>query len=206
MSTPTDPTTSSSRAAAWQRLGDELPPAPTAAEQQDVLWQEFQAQFRWYNRAATRTRRGYAVLKVISLAVAAAVPVLAAIQARPALTASLAAAVVIVEGLVQLFQLQTNWISYRATAEALRQHGFLYAAHVEPYGDPKTRRERLAACLRDATTKENTVWASTMRQAVPAPRDNPGSTPELSAMLVTLTRRGARPIGRCTRHGGLVVS
>jgi len=115
--------------------------------------------------------RGYAVLKVISLAVAAAVPVLAAIRARPALTASLAAAVVIVEGLVQLFQLQTNWISYRATAETLRRHGFLYAAQVEPYSDPKTRRERLAACMQDATSKENTAWASTM--AAPARPDNP---------------------------------
>jgi competence protein ComGC len=173
MSTAKDATSSVLPDAAWQRLGGELPPPASAADQQDVLWQEYQAHFRWYDRAATRTRRVYTILKVISLAVAAAVPVLAAIRAQAALTASLAAVVVIVEGIVQLFQLQTNWISYRASAEALRQHGFFYAAQVDPYNNPQTRRDMLAVFLRDATTKENTAWASSMRQTVPAPRGNP---------------------------------
>ena len=164
MSTPTDPTSPELPENAWQRLGSELPPAPSAAEQQDVLWQEYQATFRWYDRAASRTRHAYAILKVISLAVAATVPVLAAIGAEAALTASLAAVVVLIEGVVQLFQLQNNWISYRATAEALRQHGFSYAAQVDPYNDPQTRRGQLAEFLRDATTKENTAWSSSMRQ------------------------------------------
>lgn len=93
MSTPTDPPSPELPHNAWQRLGGELPPPPSA-DQQDVLWQEYQATFRWYDRAATRTRRGYSILKVISLAVAATVPVLAAIGAQAALTASLAAVVV----------------------------------------------------------------------------------------------------------------
>ena len=75
-----------------------------------MLWQEYQAQFRWYDRAATRARAGYLTLKTISLAVAAAVPVLAAVRAPAGLTASLAAVVVVIEGLVQLLQLQQNWI------------------------------------------------------------------------------------------------
>jgi competence protein ComGC len=170
MTTPTGPSSPNPAEFTWQRLGSELPPAPSPGDQEDLLWQEYQATFRWYDRAATRTRLSYTVLKVISLAVAATVPVLAAISAKAALTASLAAVVVIIEGIVQLFQLQTNWISYRASAEALRQQGFFYAAQVDPYNDPETRRERLATFLRGAMSKEGTDWASNMRPNTPSTR------------------------------------
>ena len=157
MSTPTDPTSPDLPEAPRQRLGNELPPPPSAADQQDVLWQKYQAQFCSYDRAATRSRYGYTTLNVISLAVAAAVPVLAATRGPAGLTASLAAVVAVIEGLAQLFQLQTKWISYRASADALRQHAFFYAAQVDPCTDPRARRDQLAAFLREATTKENTA-------------------------------------------------
>lgn len=146
------------------QLGGELPHPTEPADEQDLLWKEYEAHFRWYDRAATRSRRAYAALKVASLTVAAAVPVVAALRAPAGVTATLAAVVVVVEGILQMFQLQTNWISYRATAEALRQQAFLYAAQVDPYNDPGTRRDRLATFLSSTTGRENTTWAQGMRQ------------------------------------------
>ncbi len=176
--TPPTPATASASAAAgqtrWQDLTGSLPAPSSDAERHDLLWQQLAARFRWYDRAATRDRRAYQGLKIATLILGGAVTVLAAISAAAWLTASLVAAVVAAEGMQQLFQLQANWISYRATAEALRQQAFLYAAHVDPYTDPATRRDRLADVIRTIATTENTSWAKAMQQTIsgqPPPPD-----------------------------------
>jgi Protein of unknown function (DUF4231) len=151
----------------WQRLAGELPQPGDPAEQADVVWQALCAYFRWYDRIATSTRLSYQVLKVGVLILGAAVTVLAAIRAPSVLTAGLAAGVVVLEGIQQVFQLQSNWITYRSSAETLRQHAFLYVAKAYPYADAQTRRDRLAEVMRDITAKESTSWIGTMRQAAP---------------------------------------
>jgi hypothetical protein len=154
---------------AWQLLGDHLPQPTDPAERADVLWQELDAHFQWYGRAATRTRLSYQVIKVAVLVIGAAVTVLAATRASSALTAALAASVVVLEGIQQLFQFQSNWISYRGTAEAMRQQAFLYVAQVGPYADTQTRRERLAEFVTEITAMESAGWASAMRRTASAP-------------------------------------
>ncbi|HST48943.1 DUF4231 domain-containing protein [Jatrophihabitans sp.] len=149
----------------WQKMTGDLPVPLEAAERHDLLWQQLVAQFRWYNRAATGHRRGYLVLKIVALVLGGAVTVLAAISAPAGLTASLAAGIVAAEGLQQVFQMHANWISYRTTAEALRQQAFLYTARVDPYADPATRRDRLADVVRTITANENNAWTKAMQPA-----------------------------------------
>lgn len=146
----------------WTRLTGTLPTPPREEDRGDLLWQELTAHFAWYSRAATRSRRAYQILKMATLAGGAAVTVLAAIAATAVLTASLAGAVVVMEGAQQLFQFHANWISYRAAAESLRQQAFLYAADVTPFDDPATRRALLAAFLTEVTSHEKAAWAHTM--------------------------------------------
>ena len=148
----------------WQRLTDTLPQPPNAEERDDLLWQELSAQFRWYNKAATHTRLWYQVLKVAALVAGASVTLLAAISAPAAVTASVAGVIVVVEGAQQIFQFHTNWISYRKSAELLRQHAFLYVASVKPYDKPSTRRARLAATLMDVAAQEKSNWSKVMEQ------------------------------------------
>jgi hypothetical protein len=107
--------------ASWQNLTDSLPQPVDPAERDDTLWQALNAQFRWYERAATRNRVSYQALKVVAIVFGAAVAVLAAADAPAAITAGLAASVVVLEGIQQVFQFHPNWITYRATAETLRQ-------------------------------------------------------------------------------------
>jgi hypothetical protein len=149
----------------WRDLTDSLPCPGDDTEGRDLLWQEFEAHFRWYDRAATRTRYGYQGLKILALTAGATVTVLAASGAPAVLTASLAAVGVVAEGVQQVFQFHTNWVSYRSTAEVLRQHGFAFAAGVAPYDDASTRRQLLSTVLRDVTTKENADWSTVMRDA-----------------------------------------
>jgi hypothetical protein len=155
----------------WTRLTGSLPDPVNPADRDDLLWKEFQAQFAWYDRAATRNRYGYQGLRLMAVVVGAAVTVLAAVGAAPALTASLAAVVVVAEGSQQLFQFHANWIEYRAVAETLRQHGFLYAAEAGPYAGTG-RRVALVEVMREVIAKEHTSWASTMRQAWAPRRDD----------------------------------
>ncbi len=146
----------------WMALEAALPPAAPDGQQELLLEQEVDAVFQWYNRQATRARKAYQVLRVLVLVTGATVTVLAASAASPILTASLAAAVVVLEGLQQVFQFQKNWISYRSSAEGLRFHWFLYAARRAPYDDDRTRADRLAQVMREVTTKENAGWGGTM--------------------------------------------
>jgi hypothetical protein len=141
-------------------------PAPPDGDDGDVLWQELVWRFSYYNGAATRHRIWYQVLKVITLLLGAAVTVLAARNSPAGVTAGLAAAGVAVEGISQLFQLHSQWISFRRVAELLRQHAFDYAARVAPYDGPD-RRDLLAKAIRTITANENATWAKAM--------DKPGS-------------------------------
>jgi hypothetical protein len=147
-----------------KRMTGSLPAPPRAQDRDDLLWQELTVQFGWYEKAATVSRLAYQILKMTALAAGAAVTVLAAISAPAALTASVAGAIVVMEGAQQMFQFHQNWISYRDTAEALRRQAFLYVSDAGPFDDPATRRGRLAAILNDVTMKESATWTDTMRQ------------------------------------------
>ena len=145
---------------AWERLGNELP-APAFEDPPSLVWRYVAAYFSSYSRGATYNRLAYQIARVATLLLAAAVTVLAAASAPAPLSASLAAAIVVVEGAQQLFQWHRNWISYRASAETLRRHAFAYAARTAPY-DGEDRADRLAAMLRELTERETVDWATTM--------------------------------------------
>jgi Protein of unknown function (DUF4231) len=107
----------------------------------------------------------------------AAVAVLAAADAPSAVTAALAACVVVLEGVQQVFQFHPNWIIHRTTAETLRQNAFAYLARVGAYASAESRRDRLAQFMRDVTTNENASWTSTMRQGTMRQATQPPSVP-----------------------------
>lgn len=152
----------------WTRLGSALPPPRDDADAADLLWQEYVAYFRWYDRAARYHRWGHLSLRLLVLVLAAAVAVLAGSATSPRLTATLAAVIVAAEGAQQLFQLHANWLRYRQSAESLRRHAFQYAAGVAPY-DRKDRRDRLALALQDVIGSEGAGWSDTMARAAGDP-------------------------------------
>jgi hypothetical protein len=80
---------------------------------------------RWYSGASRRAKQSFEWLKVAELVVGSAVPVVAALQVSAAITATLAALVVIAEGLQQLFGWQRDWLGYRGVLQALKREKFL---------------------------------------------------------------------------------
>ncbi|MGH3998904.1 MAG: DUF4231 domain-containing protein, partial [Pseudonocardiaceae bacterium] len=91
---------------------------PVEDGQVGPAWDRLEDQLSWYDRKSVAAQRAYKRIKLSQLIVGAAVPVFAGLQLSPVLTATLAAYVVVAEGVQQLYQWQTNWVLYRATAEA----------------------------------------------------------------------------------------
>jgi hypothetical protein len=149
----------------WEVRRSQQLPEPTRSEDREhLVWREYRRQFAWFDRMADVTRWGYRGLRMVALVVGAVVTLLAAISAPAAVTAGLAAVLVVVEGTQQLFQFHTNWLSYRTTAEAMRGQALLFAVGAPPFAD-KDRYELLATSLHELTSKQNSVWATEMSKA-----------------------------------------
>jgi hypothetical protein len=148
-------------------MDDQLPVPIDPGDAADLVWAEFCGQFRSYDRNARKNRLAYQCSKVSAIVIAAAVTVCAAIGVLAWVTATLAALVVVLEGLQQMFQWQRNWIEYRRTAETMRQHGLAFAARTGAYAGDE-RRERLAGLLREMALTENQAWAEGIAGKHPA--------------------------------------
>ena len=138
-------------------MTDQLPRAAEERDAADPTWDRLEDQLGWYDRQGVAAQQAYKRIKLAQLAVGATVPVVAALQAPAAVTAILAAVVVVAEGVQQLYQWQTNWVLYRATAEALKHEKFLYLAAAGPYSTDDRRRV-LAERLEGLVSQEHARW------------------------------------------------
>jgi hypothetical protein len=115
----------------------------------------------------------YKRFKGVEIVIAALVPVLAGLSAPAAVTASVAAIVVVLEGIQQLNQWQTNWVQYRSTAEQLKHEKYLYLAQAGPYAQ-EDRRRVLAERLEGLISQEHAKWTRGRDGAESAQRAEPG--------------------------------
>jgi len=95
---------------------------PPAVE--DPTWARLEDQLGWYDRKSRDNQRRYKWLKLLELAIAAALPVVAAVGSPVWVTGGLAAVIVLLEGAQHLYQFQEHWITYRSTAEALKHERY----------------------------------------------------------------------------------
>lgn len=133
-------------------------------------WERLEDQLGWYDRKSVDAQRAYKRVKLSQLIIGAAVPVFAGLQVSAAITATLAAYVVVAEGAQQLYQWQTNWVLYRATAEALKHERYLYLAAAGPY-NTDDRQRVLAERLEGLVSQEHAKWTES-RQREPDPKRN----------------------------------
>ncbi|MGH3885045.1 MAG: DUF4231 domain-containing protein [Pseudonocardiaceae bacterium] len=140
-------------------------------------WDRLEDQLGWYDRKSVAAQQAYKRVKLGQLTVGAVVPVVAALQVSAALTATLAALVVVAEGAQQLYQWQTNWVLYRSTAEALKHEKYLYLANAGPYSG-EDRQRVLAERLEGLVSQEHAKWTETRQQAgQPSPAETKRNQP-----------------------------
>jgi Protein of unknown function (DUF4231) len=126
-------------------------------------WDRLEDQLGWYDRKSIAAQQAYKRVKLGQLIVGAAVPVVAALQVAAAITATLAAVVVVAEGVQQLYQWQTNWVLYRSTAEALKHEKYLYLAAAGPY-NTDDRNRILAERLEGLVSQEHAKWTESRQK------------------------------------------
>jgi hypothetical protein len=131
---------------------------PVEDSEVSPTWDRLEDQLGWYDRKSVAAQQAYKRVKLSQLIVGAIVPVVAALQVPAAVTASLAAFVVVAEGAQQLYQWQTNWVLYRSTAETLKHEKYLYLAAAGPYSTDDRDRV-LAERLEGLVSQEHAKWA-----------------------------------------------
>jgi hypothetical protein len=130
------------------------------AHQGDPTWERLEDQIAWYDNRSGRNQRAFKRLKYGEILVAAAIPVLSGFAISRVVPAVLGGIVLLVEAVQHLNQYQQNWITYRATAEALKHEKFLYlgkAAHYAAAADP---RALLAERVEGLVSQEHAKWVS----------------------------------------------
>lgn len=132
-------------------------------QEADHTWARLEDQLGWYDSKSMSCQRAYRRTKLGQLVVAAAVPVLALADVSTVVTAVIAAIVVVLEGVQQLYQWQTNWILYRSTAEALKHERFLYQAMAGPYTG-ENRHRLLAERIEGLVSQEHAKWTETSQR------------------------------------------
>ena len=145
----------------------EAVPAPADA---DPTWDRLEDQIRWYDGKSGHNQRFYKWLKLLEIAVAASLPVVAAMHSPVWVTGGLAAVIVVLEGAQHLYQFQQNWITYRSTAEALKHEHYLYLAQAGPYTG-EDRHQQLAERLEGLISQEHAKWTTSQKNPVTLPHN-----------------------------------
>lgn len=143
-----------------------VPPPPA----DDPTWDRLEQQLSWFSRKSAENQRHYKWLKLLEIAIAAALPVVAAVHSPVWVTGSLAAVIVVLEGAQHLYQFQEHWITYRSTAEALKHEQYLYLAGAGPYAG-NDRHRQLVERLEGLLSQENTKWAASQSGTVSHSQD-----------------------------------
>jgi len=129
-----------------------------------VTLDRLQDQIDWYGRKSGQNQKWFKRLKICTMTFAALIPALANVKNGSQVAAGLGVLIVILEGLQQVYQFQANWISYRATCEALKHEKFLYLAKAGGYAKAADPRVLLAEQVESLVSQEHAKWVSTRDQ------------------------------------------
>jgi hypothetical protein len=136
-----------------------------ALAEADPVFQRLEDQIDWYDRKSEQNQLYFKAVKAAQLIAAAIIPVVAILHAPAAVTASLGALVVVLEGFQQLNQYQQNWSAYRSTAEALKHEKYLYLAKAGPYSRSRHPHALLADRIEGQISQEHAKWVTARDEA-----------------------------------------
>jgi Protein of unknown function (DUF4231) len=131
---------------------------------QDVSLDRLQDQIEWYDRRSGSNQKAFKYLKICTISAAAVIPVFARIDWMSWFTVGLGIFIVVLEGLQQIYQYHSNWISYRSTCEALKHEKFLYLAKAGIYATASDAHALLAERIESLVSQEHAKWASSQEQ------------------------------------------
>lgn len=138
----------------------------TAQSPEAVTLKRLDDQIDWYDQKSGLNQRRFKLMKGLTIASAAAIPVLTttAIPNGRYIAAGLGVLIAIMEGVQQMNQYSANWTSYRATAEALKHEKFLYLEKAGPYLAAPNPQPMLAERIESLISQEGSKWLTVQSQ------------------------------------------
>lgn len=139
------------------------------ASQENPTLKRLDDQIDWYDKKSAYNQSRYKAIKIIELIAAALIPLLSGFSTMvpyfAIITGILGALIVVLESLQGLYQLQSNWISYRTSCEGLKHEKYLWLAKAGPYADTKDPDGLLADRIESLISVEHAKWISTQERA-----------------------------------------
>jgi hypothetical protein len=139
----------------------------------NLTLERLEGQINWYDKKSMWNQDWFKKLKVTEFVAAALIPFAAAFHAAAPITGGLGVMVVVLESLQSLYQFQSNWISYRSTAEGLKHEKYLYYAHAGPYLNAANPDALLAERIEALISTEHSKWVSDQEQVGKAKVEEP---------------------------------
>ena len=141
-----------------------MDPAKTISPD-DYIEQRLNDQISWYDRKSGKNQLWFKRLRFTEVLAAAIIPFLSGF-AGDKLPMQIAIGVVgvvvaVIASLLGLLRFQEHWISYRATAEALKAEKFLFLTQTQPY-DKEDAFHLLVQRVEVLLSKESTEWIRSM--------------------------------------------
>jgi hypothetical protein len=133
---------------------------------EEVTLTRLEDQIDWYSRKSSLNHGRFKLMKGVTIASAAAIPVLTTttIPYGRYIAAGLGVLIAVMEGLQQLNQYNSNWTSYRATSEALKHEKFLYLEKAGPYLTAQNPQAMLAERVESLISQEGAKWLTVQSQ------------------------------------------
>jgi Protein of unknown function (DUF4231) len=137
---------------------------------EDPTLQRLEDEIRWYDEKSLEGQRRFKLLKGVQLLSAATIPVVAILDVHAAVPAAPGAAIILIEGFLQLNQYQQNWITYRSTCGALKHEKYLFLGRAGPYAGAVDGRALLADRIEGLISQEHAKWVSAREESAAALR------------------------------------
>jgi Protein of unknown function (DUF4231) len=144
----------------------------------DPTMERVDQQIEWYDGRSRRAQRLFKTLKAVQIVAAASIPVLTSVGAPVWIAGANGALIVILEGIQQMNQYQQLWVSYRATAEALKHEKYLSLAGSRPYAglDERRRRALFAERVESLISQEDSKWKGMQQPSTGSSAEGAGTS------------------------------
>lgn len=132
----------------------------------------FTEQLDYYGRKADSNKRRYHVLQVVTISLAAILPVLVSSPLHGNwkwLATGVSIILAITNGLFKVLHLPESWINYRSTAEKLKQEKTRFDFQLAPYDnpDPEANHRLFIQQVETVLGEESETWSATLAKYLP---------------------------------------
>lgn len=137
--------------------------------EEEYFEKRLEDQIHWYDKKSMFNQGWYKRLRVMEIAAAAAIPLLAGFikdNSDPfkIVIGLLGLIIVVLTAVITLYKFQENWIEYRTTSETLKHEKFLFLTASEPY-NVKEPFQLLVQRVENLISKENTKWVEYIKSS-----------------------------------------